>query len=186
MKQKLALACTLIHEPEVIFLDEPTTGVDPVSRREFWRILYSLLDRGVTIFVSTPYMDEAERCHRVGFMSKGRLIACDEPERLKTLVEGELLEIAAQPRRQAHALMNNIPEVKSAVVFGGVLHVLVKDAQKDANRIAARLLNQQIEVLSMRKIKPSIEDVFILLSSAPQSPPAKAAGGSRDSVRRPQ
>src|SRR5450756_2006940 len=105
MKQKLALACTLMHTPSLLFLDEPTTGVDPVSRRDFWKILYTLLQEGVTLFVSTPYMDEAERCTRVALMNQGRIVLCDTPAKLKEHMPGEILEVIVTPLHQAKTLL---------------------------------------------------------------------------------
>ena len=118
MQKKLALACTLIHRPEVIFLDEPTTGVDPVSRREFWDILTELHLEGVTLFVSTPYMDEAERCSRVALMFDGQIIVCDTPEQIKGLVEGKLLELRPDRLREAGEILRELPEVLEVQTFG--------------------------------------------------------------------
>jgi len=161
MKQKLALACTLIHTPEVLFLDEPTTGVDPVSRREFWRILYSLLKEGVTIFVSTPYMDEAERCNRVALIEKGRILLCDTPEVLKQRMRGDLLEIIAEPQREAKELLAQLPGVLGVQVFGDRLHVWVGDAANDRPALLAALSEKQITVISSRAATPGLEDVFV-------------------------
>ncbi len=128
MKQKLALACVLMHTPRVLFLDEPTTGVDPVSRRDFWKILYSLLKEGVTLFVSTPYMDEAERCTRVALMNRGRVILCDTPARLKQHMPGEMLEVSVEPLRPARQVLAGVPGVLDVQVFGDRLHVQVNNA----------------------------------------------------------
>jgi len=161
MKQKLALACTLIHTPKVLFLDEPTTGVDPVSRREFWAILYSLLKQGVTIFVSTPYMDEAERCARVALMDRGRILLCDTPEALKARMQGELLEIVARPQREAKEVLSLVPEVLGVQVFGDRLHVWVTEAEPGRAAIRDRLERGQVAVNSIRPILPGLEDVFV-------------------------
>ena len=128
MQKKLALACTLIHQPEIIFLDEPTTGVDPVSRREFWDILTELHLQGITIFVSTPYMDEAERCSRVGLMYQGRLIVCDTPERIKGLVAGDLLELRPSDLRRAEEVVAGLDGVLEVQTYGDLLHVFVDSA----------------------------------------------------------
>ena len=128
MKQKLGLACALIHTPKVLFLDEPTNGVDPVSRRDFWRILYQLLQERVTIFVSTAYLDEADRCHRVGLMHRGRLLACGTPAELKRLMRGTILEIRTeQPREAVPVLKERLPAA-SIGLFGDRVHVVVADA----------------------------------------------------------
>ena len=168
MKQKLALACTLIHTPAVLFLDEPTTGVDPVSRRDFWKILYSLLREGVTLFVSTPYMDEAERCHRVALMDKGRILICDTPDALKQRMKGDLLELIAHPQRQAKEVISALPEVRGVQVFGDRLHVWVADASRDEPQLLRSLSEQGIQVLASRRAVPGLEDVFVsVLSEAP-------------------
>lgn len=161
MKQKLALACTLIHEPALLLLDEPTTGVDPVSRRQFWRILYTLNRIGITIFVSTPYMDEAERASRVGLMMHGRLVACDEPSAIKAQMAGEILEIVAEPKSASKQLLRAHPEVISLEVFGDRLHVLVRSAQSAEAVLRTALEAAGVTVISMRPTAPSLEDVFV-------------------------
>jgi ABC-2 type transport system ATP-binding protein len=168
MKQKLALACTLVHTPTVLFLDEPTTGVDPVSRRDFWRILYSLLREGVTLFVSTPYMDEAERCNRVALMDRGRLLLCDTPDALRLRMNGDLLEIVAEPQRQAKEALSARPDVLGVQVFGDRLHVWVNNAADDEPVLRAALAQRQIAVTSCRRVLPGIEDVFVSVVSGAQ------------------
>ena len=160
MKQKLALACTLIHEPELLILDEPTTGVDPVSRRQFWRSLYELNRRGITIFVSTPYMDEAERASRVGLMNRGRIIALGDPAWLKAQMDGEILEIVVDTQEEAKRILREHQAVRSIEVFGDRLHVLVASAG-DAQALSAALRGVGIPVISIRRIPPSLEDVFV-------------------------
>ncbi|HEY3247500.1 MAG TPA: ABC transporter ATP-binding protein [bacterium] len=168
MKQKLALACTLIHDPQLLFLDEPTTGVDPVSRRQFWRILYGLNRRGITIFVSTPYMDEAERATRVGLMNRGRIIACDNPAALKDTMAGEMVEVVALPKASAKHVLREHGLVRSLEVFGDRLHVLV-DTSGDAIPVLREALRAGgVEVVQIRRIAPSLEDVFVSrLAAAP-------------------
>lgn len=161
MKQKLALACTLIHTPTVLFLDEPTTGVDPVSRREFWKILYALLNDGVTVFVSTPYMDEAERCNRVALMDHGRILHCDTPAALKRKMQGDLLEMVAEPQRTVKAMLSTYPQVLGVQVFGDRLHVWVGNADEDEPVLLLALRQQGVTVSHVRRTIPSLEDVFI-------------------------
>jgi len=161
MRQKLALACTLMHTPQVLFLDEPTTGVDPVSRRELWRILYSLLAEGVTLFVSTPYMDEAERCGRVALMEGGRLLACDSPEALKARMRGDLLEIIATPQRRAKEVLESLRAVLGVQVFGERLHVWVAEADRDEAALSQALAAEGIALASSRRMVPGLEDVFV-------------------------
>lgn len=161
MRQKLALACALIHRPEVLLLDEPTTGVDPVSRRDFWRILYSLLCERVTLFISTPYLDEAERCNRVALMDRGRLLLTDTPDGLKQRMRGELLEIIATPQRQARERLSAAPQVLGVQVFGDRLHVWVQSAECDLPILRRALEGSGIEVVSARRVEPSMEDVFV-------------------------
>ncbi len=160
MKQKLALACTLVHEPELLILDEPTTGVDPVSRRQFWRFLYGLNRRGITIFVSTPYMDEAERAAHIGLMNRGRIIALGDPASLKSAMEGEILEIIAEPQQTAKRVLRDHPQVRSLEVFGDRLHVLVPSADVGP-RLIAMLEEGGVTVSGVRSIPPSLEDVFV-------------------------
>ncbi len=161
MRQKLALMCTLIHEPQVLFLDEPTTGVDPVSRRELWRILYSLLGRGVTLFLTTPYMDEAERCQRVALMARGRVMACDAPARLKEQMPGVVFEVRCTPLREGQALLHAVEGVRAAHVFGERLHVWVEEAAGAEERIEAALARGGVRITSLRAVPPSLEDVFV-------------------------
>lgn len=161
MKQKLALACTLIHRPELLVLDEPTTGVDPVSRRQFWRILYNLNRSGITVFVSTPYMDEAERASRVGLMNRGRLIASDEPSAMKAAMDGEILEIVAEPKAAARHALREHPLVRSLEVFGDRLHVLVPSAEAAEPELRRILEGAGVRILGLRRTAPSLEDVFV-------------------------
>jgi ABC-2 type transport system ATP-binding protein len=165
MKQKLALACALIHTPQVLFLDEPTTGVDPVSRREFWDILREAVVRqGMTVLVSTPYMDEADRCHHVGFMREGRLLASGTPRELQRLVTGVVLEMHATPREAADRALRGAPGVREVQVFGDRLHV-VADAAPDHAALRARLAEAGAELHGARAVAPTMEDVFMHLSS---------------------
>ena len=163
MQKKLALACTLIHRPEIIFLDEPTTGVDPVSRREFWDILTELHLEGVTLFVSTPYMDEAERCSRVALMFEGRVIVCDAPERIKGLVEGDLLELRPDRLREAARLIETLPGVLEVQVYGDLLHVFVDSAPARAPSLRAALEQAGIGARGLRQTRPRMEEAFISL-----------------------
>ena len=163
MRQKLALACTLVHTPRLILLDEPTTGVDPVSRRDFWKILSGLLRQGVTIFMSTPYLDEAERCSSVGLMAEGRLIASGTPREVKARMKGEVIEVVcADVRRAAEALRASAGR-EEVQVFGDRLHVVVGNAARDAARIAAVLKAAGLGPADWRAVPPSLENVFISL-----------------------
>ena len=159
MKQKLGLACALIHTPRVLFLDEPTNGVDPVSRRDFWRILYQLQRDRVTIFVSTSYLDEAERCNRVGLLHQGRLLACDTVEGVKGLLKGALLEVRCDTPRQAVAPLR-AAALGTVALFGDRLHVLVADAEGGRVAVEAALRGAGIPCQELRVIEPTLEDVF--------------------------
>ena len=161
MKQKLGLACALVHTPQVLLLDEPTSGVDPVSRREFWRILNGLLRERVTIFVSTAYLDEAERCHRVGLIHKGELLAVGTPAEVKRLMRGTILEIRSpDPRRAARALRARFsPEAVG--LFGDRVHLVTETPDSAASEAAAVLRGEQIESSSIRPVEPELEDVFV-------------------------
>jgi ABC-2 type transport system ATP-binding protein len=161
MKQKLGLACALIHTPKILFLDEPTNGVDPVSRRDFWRILYQLLEQKVTIFVSTAYLDEAERCHRVGLIHRGRLLACGTPGEVKRLMRGTILEIRTDQSRQAATVLKQCLTSASVGLFGDRLHVVSLEPERTAEESKTALAQAGIEAASIRTIEPSLEDVFI-------------------------
>ncbi|MCL6582991.1 MAG: ABC transporter ATP-binding protein [bacterium] len=163
MKQKLGLTCALIHTPRVLFLDEPTNGVDPVSRRDFWRILYQLLREKVTIFISTAYLDEAERCSHLGLIHQGKLLALGTPAELKGLVSGTILEILTlKPRQAASLLREHVAATGESInLFGDRIHLLTKEPEKTA-RWAKQLLTQAgLEISGIRPIKPSLEDVFV-------------------------
>jgi ABC-2 type transport system ATP-binding protein len=161
MKQKLALACTLIHEPDLILLDEPTTGVDPISRREFWKLLSEFLAQGITILMTTPYLDEAERCARVALLHEGRVLALDQPAALRGLVRGGMLEVIA-PGRQPGDLLRRLPGVVDAQVFGERFHVTLESSGPDAEaRFRAALGATPLAGAAVRSVPPSLEDVFI-------------------------
>ncbi|MEW6354072.1 MAG: ATP-binding cassette domain-containing protein, partial [Pseudomonadota bacterium] len=185
MQKKLALCCALIHQPELLILDEPTTGVDPVSRREFWNILYEALAEGTTIVVSTPYMDEAERSTRVALLHEGRLIACDAPARLRAQMPGQMLELTAWPQRQALArLQQALPQARP-YVFGDHIHLHMESGAADTFAVNDLLQPHGIEIEQVRAVAPSLEDVFVTrltdVAAAPASPVAVAAA-NRDEI----
>jgi ABC-2 type transport system ATP-binding protein len=161
MKQKLGLACALIHTPKVLFLDEPTNGVDPVSRRDFWRILHQLHSEKVTIFVSTAYLDEADRCDRVGLIHRGRLLACDTPRELKKLMRGTILEIRMDDPRPAVPVLRQRMAGATVGLFGDRLHLVSLEPDRATAEAQAALAAAGLSVLGIRVIEPSLEDVFI-------------------------
>ncbi len=163
MKQKLALACTLIHAPQVIFLDEPTTGVDPVSRRDFWKILSSLLKSGITIVMTTPYLDEAERCTRVALMSEGRIMLCDTPQNIKKVLKGDVVEVVCSDIRRTFSLLKADARVREVQAFGDRLNILLTDAQQEMPAIESVLAAAHVRVSQWRVVTPSLENVFISL-----------------------
>jgi len=166
MKQKLALACTLVHEPELILLDEPTTGVDPVSRREFWKLLSEFLASGITILMSTPYLDEAERCTRVALVHDGRALAVDEPDRLRSLIRGRMVELIAHGSDAAE-IVRRLPGVADAQVFGERIHVTLDgDSEESEQRFTRALKHTALRDVPIRRVQPSLEDVFIARLSA--------------------
>jgi ABC-2 type transport system ATP-binding protein len=165
MKQKLALACTLIHAPQVIFLDEPTTGVDPVSRRDFWKILSSLLKSGITIVMTTPYLDEAERCTRVALMNEGKVMLCDTPQNIKRVMKGQVVEIVCTNIRRSFSLLKQDPRVREVQAFGDRLNILLDDADKEMPHIETVLTAAGIAITEWRVVTPSLENVFISLMS---------------------
>lgn len=162
MKQKLALACTLVHEPELILLDEPTTGVDPVSRREFWMLLSEFLAHGITIVMATPYLDEADRCHEVALLHDGRLLALDRPERLRAALPGEVIEVIVRNHRSVAAALGRVAGVHDVQMFGERAHVRLAEPDAQApDRIHDALTAAGLEPVSVRPVPASLEDVFI-------------------------
>jgi ABC-2 type transport system ATP-binding protein len=163
MKQKLALACTLIHNPDVIFLDEPTTGVDPVSRRDFWKILQSLLGEGISIVLSTPYLDEAERCSRVALMSRGSAMDIDTPKNLRRHMKGDILEVVCEPVRKGFEALKGRSEILEVQAFGDRLHVAVRNAREDETLVGRLLESAGVTVRAHRVVNPTLENIFISL-----------------------
>jgi ABC-2 type transport system ATP-binding protein len=161
MKQKLALACALIHRPKVLLLDEPTTGVDPISRRDFWRILYALLAEGVTILTSTAYLDEAERCHRLALLHEGRLLLCGTPAALKLRLPGVLLAVRSSEARRAREVLEGAEGVLNLLLVGDGVHVAADSAAR-APQLELRLREAHISFTEVVPIAASIEDLFVL------------------------
>ena len=166
MKKKLALACTLIHRPRILFLDEPTTGVDPVSRREFWDLLTELQIEGTTIIVSTPYMDEAERCQRVGLMYQGKMIVCDTPKAIINSIKGELIEFHTTDNRRAVQFLENLPGVLELQTYGKLLRLFVDNVDARIPEITRTLKNQMIQIEGIRRTRPHMEEAFISMINA--------------------
>ena len=171
MKKKLGLACALIHSPDILYLDEPTTGVDPVSRREFWDILANLHIEGTTILVNTPYMDEAERCAQVGLMYNGRLIEQGTPNQIKGLIPGELIEFRPASNhlhgvgllRQTHRIVGNQAGVLEVQTYGDLMHVFVDNIERRHPEFEAALQAEQITITNFRQTMPRMEEAFISL-----------------------
>jgi ABC-2 type transport system ATP-binding protein len=177
MKQKLALACTLVHEPQVLLLDEPTTGVDPVSRREFWKLLSEFLADGLTIVMTTPYLDEAERCARVALLHEGRVLAIDRPVALQAALEGRLLEVIVDMPRPPIEILAALPGVEDVQTFGERAHVRVAEGTQalGVSTVTAALQARGIGVLTARPVPATLEDVFIaLIASGTPARPAQA------------
>lgn len=169
MKKKLALACALVHQPQVLLLDEPTNGVDPVSRREFWDILANLHLENVTILIATPYMDEAERCSRVGLMYNGRLIQQGTPAELRRFVPGEMLAVYTSNPLQAETVINTYPQHLGHQVYGDRIHVFVPDANAHLQPLQAFLQAHNVPVQHIRPDAPRLEEAFIYLITQQQS-----------------
>lgn len=161
MKQKLGLVCALIHRPKVVLLDEPTTGVDPVSRRDFWRILYELIAEGVGILTSTAYLDEAERCHRVALLHRGRLLFCDTPENLKSKLGKGVLSVITPEARRVRNELGHAEGLSSLMLTGDGVHAVVDDAERRIPELQNRLTNAGIPFESVRQVMPTIEDLFV-------------------------
>ena len=164
MKQKLALACALVHTPKVLLLDEPTNGVDPLSRRDFWKILYKLLEEGVTIFVSTAYLDEAERCTRVGLLHQGKLIVSGTPDEVKNQMRGVLVEVLCKSPRKVMDVLTSRLKPLSAGLFGAKIHLLLEGEATDALRSVKDSLRDMAVDAEAAIVLPSLEDVFISMS----------------------
>jgi ABC-2 type transport system ATP-binding protein len=170
MKQKLALACTLIHSPEALLLDEPTTGVDPVTRREFWRLLADLVNDGLTLFVATPYLDEAERCTRVLLMHEGAILADARPQEIRELMPGTVVEVTAQPRSAAAEALAALEKVVDVSVFGTTLHAHFVDEPEPIDAVRTVLGGPDIRVESAREISAGLEDTFLYLTRTSAAP----------------
>jgi ABC-2 type transport system ATP-binding protein len=162
MKQKLGLTCSLVHAPKVLLLDEPTTGVDPMSRRDFWRVLFDLRETGVTLVIATAYLDEAERCNRLALLHKGRLRYCDTPAGLKREMKGALIVISSPAPRAVRDTIRTLPGIASALTVGDGVHA-VADAEARIGEIARALATAQIPVTEIVRAEPSVEDVFVAL-----------------------
>ena len=163
MQKKLALACTLIHQPEILLLDEPTTGVDPISRREFWNILTELHLQGTTIIVSTPYMDEADRCSRVGLMYAGKLVECDSPKKIREKLEGDIIEIQPEDWQKALKTVSGLSGVREAQTYGESIHLLVDSGKRRLPEIKRAMKSSRLKYRSIRIAPARMEEAFISL-----------------------
>ncbi|HET6960877.1 MAG TPA: ABC transporter ATP-binding protein, partial [Terriglobia bacterium] len=161
MKQKLALMCSLLHRPEILILDEPTNGVDPVSRRDFWAILYQLVKEGLTVVVTTAYLDEAERCNRVGLMFEGRLVRCESPDRLKLERREECYEVETPKQQHARTLLQSAKGVASVESAGPVLHLFLNPELTSAAVLSTMLEQEGLRPTQFKRTTPTLEDVFI-------------------------
>jgi ABC-2 type transport system ATP-binding protein len=172
MKQKLGLICALIHTPQILFLDEPTTGVDPLSRRDFWMILYDLLKEGVTILFSTSYLDEAERCSRIGLIYEGELLITDVPSNIKGQIGGTVLELQLEEYRKGIKVLEGIESLRNLVLSGDKIHALVDDPIEGEKVIREVLKAQRMDLLSLMVVRPSLEDAFVSIvrSKSPHPP----------------
>ncbi len=164
MKQKLGLTCALVHTPKILLLDEPTTGVDPVSRRDFWRILYGLRDEGVTIVISTAYLDEAERCNRLALLNSGRVLYCDTPAGLKARMPGALVVILAPAGREVRTAIAGLAGVSDVILVGDGVHAVVDDAPLRIPELRDALQRADLAFTEIVVGEPSIEDVFVALT----------------------
>lgn len=169
MKQKLGLTCALVHTPKVVLLDEPTTGVDPLSRREFWQILYGLRAEGVAMVISTAYLDEAERCDRLALLHGGRMVHCDTPAGLKARMPGAMLEVVSPEPRRARDALAGQPGVRGVLLIGIGLHVHVDAAGRSAE-LATALAASGVPVSEIAEVAPSIEDLFVALLGDAEAP----------------
>jgi ABC-2 type transport system ATP-binding protein len=173
MKQKLGLACALVHRPQVLLLDEPTGGVDPITRQDFWQLIIRVLAEGAAVIVSTPYMDEAARCGRLGFMHGGRLLTEGSPRALTQPLAGRVVELAARPKATARAVALADPDVEDVTAFGDRFHLRVRAPAGPLARLPQALAAAGAEVDRLRVAAPSLEDVFIALLQQPAAPPVR-------------
>jgi ABC-2 type transport system ATP-binding protein len=171
MKQKLGLICALIHTPQILFLDEPTTGVDPLSRRDFWVILYDLLKEGVTILFSTSYLDEAERCSRIGMIYQGELLIADTPSSVKAKMKGEILELRTESNQRSLRMLEGIESLRGFVLSGDKIHILVDDSKEGERVIRDVLRAKGVSVLDLMGVRPSLEDAFVSMVRERESKP---------------
>jgi drug efflux transport system ATP-binding protein len=171
MKQKLSLACTLVHTPDLLLLDEPTTGVDVVSRREFWTILRNLLKSGITILMTTPYMDEAERGTRVALMNRGSIVVIDSPDNVRALMKEPIIEVTSDDPRRAATALRDLPEILDIQTFGDRLHLVMRSLDQGMPSVEGRLAESGIRVEKWRRVSPSLENVFISLTREVRSGP---------------
>ena len=169
-KQRLALGCAVLHKPPVLFLDEPTSGVDPISRRQFWDLIHHMAEEGVTVFVTTHYMEEAEYCNRLALIFRGRIVALGTPSELKQKsMQGELLLVECQPLGDAVEILESAPDVIDAAVFGNALHLVVRDAAVAIPQVQKYLSDHNLTIGRVEKINPSLEDVFVSLTTVRDS-----------------
>ena len=175
-KQRLALGCAVLHRPPIVFLDEPTSGVDPVSRRQFWELIQQMVGEGVTVFVTTHYMDEAEYCNRLVLIDRGRIVATGTPTELKTEhMKGQLVLVECDPLGPGLEALESAPGVMDAAVFGNSLHAVVADAQAAMPGIRAALEARQVHISRLEQISPSLEDVFVSLTAGREAKTGRAA-----------
>jgi ABC-2 type transport system ATP-binding protein len=170
-KQRLALGCAVLHKPPILFLDEPTSGVDPISRRQFWELIHQMAAEGVTVFVTTHYMDEAEYCNRLVLIYRGKIVAAGSPLELKThSMKGQLLLVEGEPLGLALELLQTAPGVEDAAVFGNAIHLVVQDAAKSKPVLWQYLTKNNIRVGRVEPIRPTLEDVFVSLTTSQSHP----------------
>jgi ABC-2 type transport system ATP-binding protein len=169
-KQRLALGCAVLHRPPIIFLDEPTSGVDPISRRQFWDLIHKMAGEGVTVFVTTHYMEEAEYCNRLALIFRGKMVALGTPSELKhKSMKGELLLVECEPLGPAVEALQSAPMVLDAAVFGSALHLVVEKAEEATPEVKKYLSERGVTVRRIEKIRPSLEDVFVSLTTEPRN-----------------
>jgi ABC-2 type transport system ATP-binding protein len=166
-RQRLSFATAIVHEPKIVFLDEPTSGVDPVSRRQFWELVYDLSAKGKTVLVTTHYMDEAERCNRIAFILNGKIMAVDSPSEIKKkYMGGEVIDIIPEDLMTSYAVLSSLDFVQDIGIFGDSIHIVVENADEKISEISEFLKKKNLNFLKIEKIQPSIEDVFVSLTKS--------------------